>query len=116
MILTFDQIRKYFETRLNRPLQAREKIAVLCPFHDDRTPSATVFLSGNGGFNCNGCQVKGNTFQFEARRSNCDMETARKNIAEITGADLGAAASIGRCTAVYDFRKADCTMAFQKRR
>ena len=116
MNLTYDQIRKYFETRLDRALPAREKVAVCCPFHDDRSPSATVFLSGNGGFNCNGCQVKGNIFQFEARISNCDPDTARKNIAEITGADLGAAGSIGRCVAVYDFRKADGTIAFQKRR
>ncbi len=116
MTLTFDQIRKYFETRLNRPLPAREKIAVLCPFHSDSTPSATVFLSGNGGFNCNGCQVKGNVFQFEARFSNCDLETARKNLAEIAGVNIGAAGSIGRCTGVYDFRKADGTIAFQKRR
>lgn len=116
MTLTFDQIRRYFEARLERSLQPREKVAVLCPFHNDSTPSATVFLSGNGGFNCNGCQVKGNTFQFEARFSNCDMETARKNIAEITGADLGAAGSIGHCTGVYDYRKADGSLAFQKRR
>src|ERR1035437_716796 len=106
MNLTFDQIRKYFETRLDRSMPPREKVAVLCPFHSDSTPSATVFLNGNGGFNCNGCQVKGNTFQFEARFSNCDPDTARKNIAEITGADIGAAGSIGRCTGVYDFRKA----------
>jgi hypothetical protein len=99
-----------------RELPAREKIAVLCPFHSDSTPSATVFLSGNGGFNCNGCQVKGNIFQFETRLSNCDPDTARKNIAEITGADMGAAGSIGRCVGVYDFRKGDGTMVFQKRR
>lgn len=116
MNLTFDQIRKYFETRLDRSISAREKVAVCCPFHSDSTPSATVFLSGNGGFNCNGCQIKGNTFQFEARFSNCDFETARQNIAAITGADVDAQGSIGRCTGVYDFRKADGTIAFQKRR
>lgn len=116
MNLTYEQIRKYFELRLDRSIPAREKVAVLCPFHSDSTPSATIFLSGNGGFNCNGCQIKGNTFQFEARYSNCDFDTARKNIAEITGADLDAAGSAGRCTGVYDFRKADGSIAFQKRR
>ena len=64
MNLNRDQIQKYFETRLGRPLSAREKIAVKCPFHDDGTASATVFLSGNGGFNCQSCSAKGNTFQI----------------------------------------------------
>jgi hypothetical protein len=114
MNLTFEQIRKYFEVRLDRSIP-REKVAVLCPFHPDKTPSATVFLSGNGGFNCNGCQAKGNVFQFEMRFSGCDLETAKTNIAELTGAAQSSAGEL-TCTAVYDYRKADATIAFQKRR
>jgi len=114
--LTFDQIRKYFESRLGVPLPAHKKIAVRCPFHDDRTASATVFLSGNGGFNCQACAAKGNTFQFEMRFSNCSMAEAKATIAELTGAQLDIVGPHGRCSAVYNYRQADRAIAFQKRR
>lgn len=116
MILTFDQIHKYFETRLDRSLTTRDKIAVRCPFHEDRTASATVFLSGNGGFNCQGCSAKGNTFQFEMLFSKCTMAEAKANIAGITGAQIDRSGSKGPCTAVYDYRNVNGTVAFQKRR
>ena len=116
MILTFDQIHRYFENRLDRSLTTRDKIAVRCPFHEDRTASATVFLSGNGGFNCQGCSAKGNTFQFEMLFSKCSMSEAKQKIAEITGAKLDYSGNRGPCTAVYDYRKHDGTVAFQKRR
>lgn len=116
MILTFDQIHRYFELRLDRSLPTRDKVAVRCPFHEDRTASATVFLSGNGGFNCQGCSAKGNIFQFEALYSKCSIGEAKAKIAEITGARLDHSGSRGPCTAVYDYRKADGSVAFQKRR
>ena len=87
-----------------------------CPFHDDGTASATVFLSGNGGFNCQSCSAKGNTFQFEMRFSKCGMDEAKQKIAELTGAELDKAGSKGPCTAIYDYRLADGSIAFQKRR
>lgn len=116
MELTFDQIRGYFEKRLDRSIQAREKVAVLCPFHQDSSPSATIFLSGNGGFCCHGCGVKGNVFQFEMRISDCDLITARKNISEITGADASQSSAMGVLTGCYDYRRPDGSLAFQKRR
>jgi hypothetical protein len=116
MNLDRDQIHHYFETRLGVSLSNREKIAVKCCFHDDGTASATVFLSGNGGFNCQSCQAKGNTYQFEQKFSKCDLETAKRNIAEITGAELDRAGGKGLCTGVYDYRLANGSIAFQKRR
>jgi hypothetical protein len=114
--LTFDQIRTYFESRLGVSLPARETLAVRCPFHDDRTASATVFLSGNGGFNCHGCPAKGNTFQFEMLFSKCTIEEAKRNVADLTGVQVDAGGSKGRCVAVYDYRHDDGSIAFQKRR
>jgi hypothetical protein len=73
--------------RLDRSLPAHEKIPVLCPFHDDHSPSATVFLE-NGWLYCNGCGFSGGVIDCEMRFSNCDEETAKKNIAEITGVSL----------------------------
>jgi len=116
MNLTADQIHAYFETRLGRSLPHREKIAVKCVFHDDGNASATVFLSGNGGFNCQSCCAKGNTYQFESRFSKCDMDTAKRNIAAITGATLDSAGSKGPCTAVYDYRSTNGSIVMQKRR
>jgi len=86
-VAPFDQHRTYFEMRLDRSLPAHEKIPVLCPFHDDHSPSATVFLE-NGWLYCNGCGFSGGVIDCEMRFSNCDEETAKKNIAEITGVSL----------------------------
>lgn len=116
MILTFDQIHHYFETRLDRKLTTREKIAVKCCFHDDRTASATVFLNGNGGFNCQSCSAKGNIFQFEMRFSQCTLAEAKANIAQITGAKADQGNYLGNLTAVYDYRTANGSVCFQKRR
>ena len=116
LIFTQDEIRKYFEARLRQSLPMKNKIAVCCPFHDDRSPSATVFLTGNGGFNCNGCGAKGNILQFEMRHQNCDMQTAKANVAAITGATAPIDGAEKSLEAVYDYRKSDGTVAFQKRR
>lgn len=116
MQLTFDQIRKYFETRLKHSIQARDRVAVKCPFHDDKAPSATLFLSGNGGFNCHGCGVKGNLFQFEMRLSGCDLAVAQQNVSGITGADASQSNGIGVLRGVYDYRRPDGSLSFQKRR
>lgn len=116
MILSFDQIHKYFENRLGKSLPTHDKIPVRCPFHDDKTASATVFLSGNGGFNCQGCAAKGNIFQFEMLFSKCSMSEAKANISAMTGARMDSGGAKGPCTAVYDYRNADGSVAFQKRR
>jgi putative DNA primase/helicase len=86
--LTKDQVHHYLEYRLGYSLPARDKVSVLCPFHNDRTKSATVFLDDRGGFNCHGCSAKGGLIEFEMRFSGCDREAARRNIGEITGASL----------------------------
>lgn len=112
MVLTPDQIRLYFEQRLKRSLPLREKVAVKCPFHDDVHPSATVFLNGNGGFNCNGCGVKGNLVTFEMHLSGCDLKTAEANVVTVTGAS----GDDRHLVAVYDYRRVDGTLSFQKRR
>ena len=117
MILTESQIRSYFEQRLpGQRIGRSTKPSVKCIFHDDRSASATIFLDGNGGFNCNGCGVKGNVFQFEARVSGCDLQTAEQNIASMTGAQNAGFASIGRLAAAYDYRAPNGSIAFQKRR
>jgi hypothetical protein len=114
--LTFDQIHAYFEAKLDRRLPTKDKVAVKCPFHDDRTASATVFLNGNGGFNCQTCSAKGNLFQFEALLSGCGLDQARVNVSQLTGAKMDSGGPVGPCTAIYDYRNANGSLAFQKRR
>lgn len=117
MNLTQDEIVRYWETRLlgQRIPRGRARIPVKCPLHDDRTASATVFLDGNGGFNCNGCRRKGNLFQFEAMLSNCDLAEAERNVASITGARAQSHGA-GQLVAVYDYRDASGKILFQKRK
>jgi hypothetical protein len=111
-----EQIRHYFEHRLDRSIPSNSKVAVKCPFHDDATASATVFLDGNGGFNCHGCGAKGSLVDFEMRYSKSTREDAVKAISEITGAKDLVDARKGTLTACYDFRGADGRLAYQKRR
>lgn len=119
MTLTFDQIRAYFETRHpGQKIGTRAKVSVKCVFHDDKTPSCTLFLDGAGGFHCNGCGVGGNVFQFEARFSSCTVAEAEAKVAEITGAKpgFGSFAKLGPVIAAYDYRDDDERVLFQKRR
>lgn len=118
MELSFDQIRKYWEVRHpGQRIQAREKVAVRCVLHGDKDPACTLYLDGNGGFNCHACGAKGNLFQFEARFSNCTLQQAEINVAEITGArpspSLG---DLGPPVAFSDYRDENAITLFQKRR
>src|SRR5690348_5425334 len=45
-----------------------------CPFHDDRTPSFTVFEDGH--FYCFGCHVGGTVFDFVMQRDRVDFPEA----------------------------------------
>jgi AAA domain/CHC2 zinc finger len=119
MQLTFEQIRAYFEHRHpGQRIQSRAKVSVKCIFHDDRTPSCTLYLDGAGGFHCNGCNVGGNLFQFEARFSNCSLAEAEGKVAEITGAkpSFGSSAKLGPVVASYDYRDNDGRVLFQKQK
>jgi putative DNA primase/helicase len=118
MTLTQEQIRLYFEHRHpGQRIQPRAKVSVKCVFHDDRTPSCTLFLDGAGGFHCNGCGAGGNLFQFESRFSNCTLVEAEANIAAITGAKPAfASKQLGPVVASYDYRDSDGRVLFQKQK
>ncbi len=120
MILTFDQIRRFFEHHHpGQRIGTRNKASVKCRFHDDSTPSCTLFLDGAGGFHCNGCQAGGNVFQFQAKIAGCTLAEAEKLVAEITGAtpDRGfLAEKLGPVVAAYDYRDETGRVLYQKRR
>ena len=102
--LTFDQHHRYYETRIGRSLQARDKVPVCCPFHDDHDPSATAFLD-SGGFHCNGCGAKGSIVDFEMAFTKCDRLTALKNISEITRASINGSGKRLVSTHIYRDRE-----------
>jgi hypothetical protein len=120
MILTFDQIRRFFEHHHpGQRIGTRNKASVKCCFHEDSTPSCTLFLDGAGGFHCNGCQASGNVFQFQAKIAGCTVAEAEKLVAEITGAtpDRGfLAEKLGPVVAIYDYRDETGRVLYQKRR
>jgi putative DNA primase/helicase len=120
MILTFDQLRRFFEHHHpGQRIGTRNKASVKCRFHDDSTPSCTLFLDGAGGFHCNGCGARGNVFQFQAKISNCPTSEAEKLVSEITGAqpDRGfLAEKLGPVVASYDYRDETGKLLYQKRR
>ena len=59
----------------------------LCPFHSEKTPSFTVFGSGNN-FYCFGCGAGGDAVNFVRRIENLDFEEAVELLAKRAGITL----------------------------
>lgn len=53
------------------------KLIGLCPFHEERTPSFTIFTDQNK-FHCFGCQASGDAIDFYMRIHNADFVQAVK--------------------------------------
>ena len=47
----------------------RDQVKVLCPFHEEKTPSLSINLP-EGKFQCFGCGEKGNSLEFVIRMEN----------------------------------------------
>ncbi len=56
-----------------------------CPFHDDNTPSFTVF---ENNFYCFGCKASGNAIDFVMRHKNFTYVEALKHLADKYGIDI----------------------------
>ena len=59
----------------------------LCPFHNEKTPSFTVFPDSQSFF-CFGCEAGGDAFTFIMRAENLDYPGAVELLAKRTGVDL----------------------------
>ena len=59
----------------------------LCPFHNERTPSFTVYPNTNS-FYCYGCQSGGDVVTFVKTAENLDYIEAVKYLAERSGVSL----------------------------
>ena len=59
----------------------------LCPFHNEKTPSFTVFAE-NGRFQCFGCGEKGDAITFLIKKENLSYPAAVKKLAEHVGVTI----------------------------
>lgn len=59
----------------------------LCPFHNEKTPSFTVF-SQSRRFQCFGCGEKGDVITFLMKKENLSYPAAVKKLAECVGVTI----------------------------
>lgn len=60
-----------------------------CPFHDDSTPSFTVFhKDGAWAFHCFGCEAQGDIFEWVMRRQSLSFPQAMRVVANAVGRAL----------------------------
>jgi len=57
----------------------RDRYVGLCPFHEDRSPSFTVWTDGR--WHCFGCGLSGDVFAYVMRRRGCDFHEALQIVA-----------------------------------
>ena len=69
-------------------LKRRGKTLVgLCPFHNEKTPSFTVYPESNS-FYCFGCGAGGDVITFVRRMENLDYIEAVKSVAQMAGMSM----------------------------
>ena len=69
-------------------LKRRGKTLVgLCPFHNEKTPSFTVYPESNS-FYCFGCGAGGDVISFVRRMENLDYIEAVKSVAQMVGMSM----------------------------
>ena len=69
-------------------LKRRGKTLVgLCPFHNEKTPSFTVYPDSNS-FYCYGCGAGGDVISFVRRMENLDYIEAVKSVAQMAGMSM----------------------------
>lgn len=56
------------------------RITALCPFHEEKTPSFTVYADQNT-FHCYGCQAHGDVINFKMKIDNLSFKEAVKELA-----------------------------------
>ena len=67
--------------------RAGSNLVGICPFHNEKTPSFTVYPE-NGSFYCFGCGVGGDVITFVRRMENLDYMEAVKQLADRAGMAL----------------------------
>jgi len=73
------QVREFIHRRFTAPKYEKDWAVVLCPFHDDATPSLRINLT-HGGFVCNPCNTKGSIITLAKRVLSCEYPEAMREI------------------------------------
>lgn len=74
---------------------------MLCPFHEEKTPSFHVY-SDTLRYHCfGGCGAGGNAFEFIMKRDKVDFATAKKYLAEKAGVDIDVKSGNGKFSRLY---------------
>ena len=111
---TFDESRRYFETRLGSSLPARKEVNIKCRFHDDLTASMSVNLE-QGTWFCHACNVGGGILEFERKlkgKGNAECwTTINPTIGRLDG--KASKSKYGQIGAVYDYHDAADTLVYQ---
>ena len=63
-----------------------KSLVALCPFHQEKTPSFTIFPDGH--YHCFGCKASGDVIAFVMRTNNTDFITALRDVATVAGIAL----------------------------
>lgn len=63
------------------------KLRGLCPFHEERTPSFTVYPSTNS-YHCFGCHESGDVFSFLDRTEHRPFMEALRDLAQLSGVQM----------------------------
>jgi hypothetical protein len=116
MNLTQEQIRHYFQSRLQgQRLPYSREISVRCPFHEDRIPSMSINTE-KGLWKCFAGCGEGGMVSFEMKLSGCDEATAKGNIRDTLGASGSLFDSTQKPEAIYQYRDANGIIVFEKLR
>lgn len=115
MTPTAEQIRRYFEARLQgQRFRGTAEVKVVCPFHKDHTPSLSLNLE-KGVWKCHAGCGQGGMIAFEMKFSSCDEAIAKGNIADLIGEKR--LFSVGeKPEAVYQYHDANGRLLFEKLR
>src|ERR1017187_4014257 len=111
-MLTEADFHRYFEKRFPDAKFAKDKNMARCPFHQDSTASLSLDL-GAGIWHCFGCGAGGGVLDFEAKYSNCNVDQARENVAQILGKSIGSGI---KPEAIYQYKDANGVVLFEKLR
>jgi hypothetical protein len=83
--VTFEQVLGHYGIPMGRVV--KDEVAVLCPMHDDRSPSCKVNLKKNQ-FYCFPCGQGGGVIKFVMEKEKCDKDRAIQLLREWTGVKI----------------------------
>jgi len=115
-MITPTQARRYFEARLDvERFRGHGEVSLNCPFHNDANPSFSVHLD-KGVWCCHAGCGAGGVLDFEQQFSDCDRDSARKNVDAVLRERVFTSSNGRQPVAVYKYTDARGRLLFEKLR